>query len=428
MPEYPSFSLEEWLCFLETRFQQEIRLGLSRVKEFANSFGLINLGVPVITVAGTNGKGSTVSCLEAVYNTAGYRVGSYTSPHLMQFNERIRIDGKPLHDDRICEAFCFIEKNRGKLALTYFETVTLAALWLFNQSNLSVVILEVGMGGRKDATNIIDADLAIITTIDFDHQQFLGDTKEKIGFEKAGILRNEQPCIYADYSPPQSIINQAAALSSTCYVLGNDYQYDEQANSLRVFFKDKIFELPKPQVNLKAASAAIVACTLLEKKLPVDMKSLRQAMQSVFTPGRLQIVKEPHLTVFDVSHNPQSVLLLADFLKTNFPNKTIHAVFSALIDKNHTKLIEPLYRLVAFWYPAVLDGKRATDEKTLLDAFKSCNLLLLHCFSTPGEAYDAACRKAKAEDLIVVFGSFHTVGSVMHCIKAKDKESYDNLY
>ena len=407
-------SLNEWLYLLENRHQQEIQLGLTRVKAVAERLSLCKPDCVVITVAGTNGKGSTVAALNAIYSAAGYRVGTYTSPHLLVFNERICVNHQPISDEALCAAFAILEQARGDIHLTYFEMTTLAALYYFKQSVLDVVILEVGMGGRLDATNIIDADLAIITTIDLDHQEQLGETIEAIGFEKAGILRANQPFIYADSTPPNSITEHARALTTQMQCLGVDYSFKTTLNKLQVLRKNgETTHLPLPNINKKAAASAVVASDILLDKLCVNNALLALAMQSVVLHGRQQVVRGVVTTVFDVAHNPQSVSLLAEFIKGYQPRGKVHAVFSGLKDKDLCGLISPMYSFVDFWYLATLTGKRAASEAMLLAAFHAETGSIAPCFSHPVMAYRAAMQQADPGDLIVIYGSFLMVSAVM---------------
>lgn len=410
-------SIDEWLYDLETRNTQEIQLGLKRIMEVAQKLSLQLPGCPVITVAGTNGKGSTVTSLETIYHVAGYKVGAYTSPHLIQFNERIRVNLTPISDDDLCQAFSVIEELRGEVLLTYFEMTTLAALWYFKKMDLDVVILEVGLGGRLDATNIVDAELSIITTIDFDHQDYLGTTLDAIGYEKAGILRTGKPFIYADISPPDSIIDVGMQLSAPAYFLGQEFSIQEQESVWSLHFNEQlklasVSGLPKPSIQLKSAAAAITACLLLSHDLPVTHSHFQVAMQRIFIPGRLQLHKDTVSTLFDVSHNPQSVKLLADTVCT-LKKAKVHAVFSALKDKDILGLIRPLKDCVDCWYPAQLDGKRAASADLLLTFFKDAEIPVDICYNNPLVAFETALKQAKPGDLIVVYGSFFTVSHVM---------------
>jgi dihydrofolate synthase / folylpolyglutamate synthase len=421
---YENWSLSEWLSDLEARNTQEIQLGLTRIKAVAKTLQLQVLQSPVITVAGTNGKGSTVAALESIYHTAGYKVGTYTSPHLVQFNERIRINLTPISDGDLCRAFCIIENARADTMLTYFEMTTLAALWHFKANHLDIVILEVGLGGRLDATNIIDSDLSIITTIDFDHQDYLGDTLEAIGYEKAGILRQGKPFIYADLNPPSTVVKYAAQQSVRAYFFGKEFSLEEGELDWSIQCGSReINHLPKPSIQLKSAAAAITASILLEYCLPVSHESLQEAMRSLFIPGRLQLQTGEVSILYDVSHNPQSVRLLAATLARlaghaaggpDLDKKAkIHAVFSALKDKNIIAMIEPLKHHVDYWYPAQLEGKRAASEHLLLTQFQNAGICVKICYNSPLSAFDAALNQAQSGDLIVVYGSFFTVGQIM---------------
>lgn len=407
------WNLTHWLHHFETRNTEEIQLGLTRISLVAQRLELLSPECKVITVTGTNGKGSTVSALESLYHCAGYQVGAYTSPHLIQFNERIRINKKPVSDEALCVAFRHIEQARADIVLTYFEMATLAALWLFNQHPLDLMILEVGIGGRLDATNIINADVSIITTVDFDHQDYLGTSLEAIGFEKAGILREGKPFIYADYNPPLSILDKAKRLDAKGYLFARDYQLNEALNSWQLSTPMGELQLPKPTIQLKSAAAALIATELLQRELPISKEQKQQAMQEIFIAGRLQFIEGPINVLYDVSHNPQSATLLANKLKSLNGNKKIHAVFSALKDKDLLGLITPLKDQVHHWYPAQLENKRAISSGELLEKFADADLFLDICYTSPLTAFAAALDNAESGDLIVVYGSFYTVGQVL---------------
>jgi dihydrofolate synthase/folylpolyglutamate synthase len=413
------WQLNHWLVHLETRHNQEIQLGLSRITTVAGQLKLLTPACKVITVAGTNGKGSTVAALEMIYHTAGYKVGSYTSPHLIHFNERIKINTTPITDKELCHYFQIIEDERKEIPLTYFEMTTLAALLHFKQYNLDVIILEVGMGGRLDATNIIDADVAIITTIDFDHQEFLGTTLEAIGFEKAGIVRSQKPIIFADDHPPNSILEVAKSLNAPIYLYGKHFEVHEHGEVFNFKFLGKIdnsakklYDLPRPHIQIKSVAAALTASLLLERSLPISLAQFSEAMSAIFLPGRLQLCNKPRRILYDVSHNPQSAKLLASYIKLNIKTK-IHAVFSALGDKDIYGLIFPLKDCVDHWYPALLDNKRAATPDLLLSGFKDAEIFTELCYNSPLIAFTAALSQAKDEDLIVVYGSFYMVSQVM---------------
>lgn len=411
---WSEWSLKQWLNSLENRNTPEIQLGLTRILEVAQKLKVQTPGCKVITVAGTNGKGSTVSALETIYHTAGYKVGSYTSPHLIHFNERIRVNLVSISDEDLCRIFNFIEEVREQVHLTYFEITTLAALCYFKEQNLDIIILEVGLGGRLDATNIIDADVSIITTIDYDHQEYLGTTLEAIGYEKAGILRQGRPFIYADNNPPASIIAVAKDLAAPCYFYGTHFSIRDQGDFWAInCLEMHIRELPKPKIQLKSASAAVVACLLLQESLPVSQEHLYSAMKQIVIPGRLQFQQDIISILFDVAHNAQSARLLADTIKALDQKGKVHAVFSALKDKDILGLISPLKDCVDRWYPAQLDNKRASSANMLLSIFEDAEIFVEICYNSPHIAFQTALNQATAGDLIVIYGSFFTVGHVM---------------
>jgi len=419
-----NWDLNAWLHHLEFRHAQEIQLGLARISAVAKKLRVTHFDAKIITVAGTNGKGSTVAALEALYHTAGYRVGAYTSPHLIRFNERIRVNLDLISDQSLCRIFAHIEENREDIHLTYFETITLAALLYFQEQKLNVILLEAGLGGRLDATNIIDTDLAVITTIDFDHQELLGNTLEHIGYEKAGILRKGKFFIYADANPPLSIINVVEELEVNALYYDKDYSITEQGGEWSVYWANKAFKnITRPTIQLKSAAAAIIATGLLQSDLPIAPDTIEQAMRQVFIPGRLQFLQNKVSFFYDVSHNAQSARLLADTIRKILKKKSVHAVFSALKDKDIFNLISPLKDCVDHWYPAQLNNKRAASSDKLLATFKDAEIFPDICYNSPLVAFDMAVSQAKAGDLIVVYGSFYTVGQIMtarHNIERKE--------
>lgn len=403
-------TLDDWLYFLENRHTQEIQLGLDRIKQVAERLNLLNFDAKIITIAGTNGKGSTVAALESIYDSAGYKVGSYTSPHLLKFNERIRKNLIPISDEMLCQAFNQLEAQRCDIHLTYFEMATLAALWYFKQFDLDIILLEVGLGGRLDATNIIDADVTIITTIDLDHMSILGNTKEKIGFEKAGIMRAQKPCIYADNDPPNSILEKAASLNVPIMVHNQDFFLTANANDLQIVSQSfGQINLPRPAINLKCAGAAVMATKWLDDMLPVSERHIKKAMQTVYAEGRQSVIEGKITTVLDVAHNPQAANLLAKFISQRNPSGHVHAVFAALNDKDLCKMINAMCEQVDYWYPAGLDSKRAATKYDMQQAFIRSKQPMSDYFATPSDAYAHVLKCAEPGDLIVVFGSFLTV-------------------
>jgi dihydrofolate synthase/folylpolyglutamate synthase len=409
---WESYTLEEWLYYLENNHQKEVQLGLDRIHLVANTLNLLKPKSCVITVAGTNGKGSSVAALEAIYMAAGFKTGTYTSPHLLKFNERIRVQGNPIKDEELKEAFCVVENARANTHLTYFEMTTLAAIWHFERCALDVMILEVGLGGRLDATNIIDADAALITTIDFDHQEYLGSTLNAIAKEKAGILRKGQPAVYADVNPPASIAEEVNQKKAVMHYFGCDYTLFEKTDTFLFEHKEDALELPKPAIHLQAAGGALMVSRLLNHKLPVKVSELASALENVHITGRLELIEGRIPVLYDVSHNPQSVRLLKDKLDTIYQGKTVHAVFSALKDKPLTCLVSSLKGCVSRWFPAQLDNPRAASEDMLMHAFKEASIDVACIYSNPLLAFQAAVQQAAEDDLIIVYGSFFTVAAI----------------
>ena len=436
MPELPqhksqshsAWNLSEWLYFLENQRPNRKKPTSSRViKQVAEALNLLVTEAVVILVAGTNGKGTTVAALEAIYRSAGYRVGSYTSPHLLAYNERIKVNSDCIKDELVCQAFCQIEEINQKHELTYFQMTTLAALIHFQNCQVEVIILEVGIGGRFDAANILEPDLSIITTIDFDHQEMLGDTLEKIGFEKAGILRFAKPFIYADIKPPPIIERCASLLQCPTYI--NDKQFNNQLHDDEFIFcfHDQQLRFLKLHWHPNAIAAALMASIVLEEKLPLLTEARLQGLLSINLAGRQQYFTGENgvITLIDVSHNSQSVAYLAKMViegKTKRFNK-IHAVFSALGDKDIKALTEPMVPCVEHWYPALLTGKRAASAEQLQSIFRKYGIIEQEFYKSPLDAYRIACQRASPNDLIVVYGSFLTVGEVLAALNREFSRS-----
>lgn len=407
-------NLPEWLNYLENRYQQEIQLGLDNVAQVAAILHVATWNIPIITVAGTNGKGSTVAAVSAIYQSAGYKVGQFTSPHLLQFNERICINSEPIPDTILCELFTKIERVRGETPVSFFEMSFLAALLYFKNADLDIIVLEVGLGGRLDATNILSADVAIITTIDLDHQDYLGTDKEAIGAEKAGIMRPGHVCIYADVSPPQSIVQHAQALGTPLYCLGKDFHYQLIDNTLQINgLGRQDISLPRPGVHVHAAVAAVIASLCMAAWLPITIDAWTLAMQQVRVNGRQQYRPGRVSFLYDVAHNPQAARALAECVQSIPGVGKVHAIFSALKDKDICGLIKPLSTIVGQWYPACLQGKRAATAAQLETALTENAVEYVACFDDPIQAMQAAQSAAQPGDLIVAYGSFWLVGAVM---------------
>jgi dihydrofolate synthase/folylpolyglutamate synthase len=420
--------LDAWLAYCERLHPQNIALGLDRVREVAQRMGL-QFDCPVITVAGTNGKGSTCAMLEAVALQSGYRPGVYTSPHLVHFEERCRVGGEIVKTEELIPHFEAVEQARVKdgkeVALTYFEFTTLAILRLMSLSRLDVAILEVGLGGRLDATNIIDADCAIITSIDLDHMELLGPDRESIGREKAGIMRAGRPVIVSDPVPPQSVIDHAAEIGADLWRFGKDFNYDGDKQQWGWAGRGRRYAgLAYPALRganqLMNASGVLAAYEAIRGKLPVTAQAVRTGLSMVELPGRFQIVPGQPTLVLDVAHNPHSVAALTANLDAMGYFPTTHAVFGAMADKDWEPMLTKVGPLVDRWYFTDLPTPRADSAENLKAKLQQLQAqgvirkdVSMQTFANPQQALDAAVAASEAADRIVVFGSFFTVGGVL---------------
>lgn len=422
-------SLPEWLAYLESlhpKGQGGIELGLERVQRVKAELQQTQ-HCPLIIVGGTNGKGSTCAYLEAIYSFAGYRVGCYTSPHLLDYNERVRIDRQAVDDATLCQAFARVESARqsaGNVALTYFEFGTLAAWEVFSASRADVIILEVGLGGRLDAVNAYDADCAMVTGIAIDHVDWLGTTRESIGFEKSGIYRAHKPAICADPEPPQSLLQNAAAIGADFQVLGRDFGYFGDSAQWTYWGRHDLRRggLAHPGLRgssqLRNAAAVLTAIDSLKDSLPVSMHAIRRGLIELELPGRFQVMPGRPVVILDVAHNPQAVAGLAENLgEMGFFEKTI-AVVGMLADKDIEGALAALAGKIDVWLLAGLDVPRGAPAETLA-AIHAQNALggSAECFDSPDEAFARAAKLAGENDRIVVFGSFYTVAAYMRMIK-----------
>ena len=416
-------SLAEWLDYIERIHPKSIQLGLERVAKVRGVLGRSS-GAVVLTVAGTNGKGSTCAILEAILLAAGYKVGLYTSPHLLRYNERVRLDGIPVDDDRLCAAFDEVERARREVSLTYFEFGTLAAWEIFASRPLDAVILEVGLGGRLDAVNVFDTDCAVLTTVDLDHMDYLGDTREAIGREKSGIFRAGRPAIVGDPDPPRSVLEHAAAIGADLQLIGRDFGFVKQGQQWMVWGRDgRRGGLAHPALRgarqLANAAAVIAALGALRERLPVGMQDVRNGLARVELPGRFQVLPGRPTVVLDVAHNPQAARVLADNLGEMGYYPETHAVFGMLKDKDIAGVCAALRKTFSSWSLADLAVPRgATADalaRGLAEAGAEGEVLR---FRNPRDAYAAARKRAGENDRIAVFGSFHTVADVMQGIEA----------
>ncbi|MFZ2312086.1 MAG: bifunctional tetrahydrofolate synthase/dihydrofolate synthase [Methylobacter sp.] len=412
-------SLQDWLSWQESLHPLAIDLGLERAAQVFHALNPECIKPPTITVAGTNGKGSSIAYLDAIYRAQGYRVGAYTSPHILKYNERIKIDGKPVSDELICEAFARIESVRGNTTLSYFEFGTLAALDIFWRAGLDVQLLEVGLGGRLDAVNIVEPDVSLITSICIDHVEWLGGTREAIGLEKAGIFRAATPAIVGDPKPPKSLIQSAIDKHALLYCIGKDFGYTKQASGWDWFSADKkITHLPEPGLKgehqYRNASAVILAVTQLAKTLPVSEAAIRQGLEDVQLTGRFQLIPGEIPVLLDVGHNPQAVRTLAEYISNMFPDRRIHAVFSMMKDKDIPGVVEIMNPVVHDWFFAPLANPRAATESVMREIFSQSSVSNVSFgFSGFAEAFSAAKNQSQKGDLLLVFGSFFLVSDCL---------------
>jgi dihydrofolate synthase/folylpolyglutamate synthase len=395
-------------------------MGLARITRVKESLGL-KFACPVITVGGTNGKGSTCAFLESILLAAGYKVACHTSPHLLRFNERARLNGADVSDADLLKAFERVEQARCRLSdpptLTYFEFTTLAIMDIFANALVDAVILEVGMGGRLDAVNIVDADCAIVTSIDLDHMAYLGNTREAIAFEKAGIFRTKAIAICADPMPPTSLINHANAIGADLWLMGKDYSFTGDQQQWGWTGRGKRFSgLGYPALRganqLLNASAVIAALIALHDRLPVSAQDIRNGLALVELPGRFQVLPGRPTVVLDVAHNPHAAATLAESIEAMAYHPYTYGVFGAMADKDIDGVLKPLLNTVDYWYCTDLPTPRAASASDLAKRLRAFNKEAL-VFMDPGAAYQAALDKAGEGDRILVFGSFYTVSGVM---------------
>jgi len=418
-------TLDAWLARLEAMHPKAIDMGLTRVQQVKEAMRLA-FSCPVIIVGGTNGKGSTCAMLESILLRAGYRVGLYTSPHLLVFNERMRVDGESVDDALLIEAFGKIEQARGAVSLSYFEFTTLAAMQLFADAHLDVVIFEVGLGGRLDAVNVLDADVAIVTSIDIDHTEYLGDTREKIGFEKAGIFRAGRTAICGDPVPPASLIEHAEKTGADLWLFGRDFNYagDQQQWSFSARGNRRnalAYPALRGANQLLNASSVLAALEALRLRLPVSAQDVRSGLATVELAGRFQVLPGRPTVILDVAHNPHAAATLAQNLDNMGFHPYTYAVFGAMEDKDVEGVIAHLKGRIDHWCVADLPLPRAASGEALATALLAADSSLaenegehtVQSFATPALAFANAMSRAGENDRIVVFGSFLTVAGVM---------------
>jgi dihydrofolate synthase / folylpolyglutamate synthase len=409
--------LAGWLQYIEALHPKSIAMGLDRVLQVKQRLGLIP-DFPIIMVGGTNGKGSTCAMLENIYHQAGYRVAAYSSPHLLRYNERVRINIEEVSDDILVEAFSAVEQARQDTPLTYFEFGTLAAIWCFMQQNVDIGILEIGLGGRLDAVNVFEPDCTIVTTIDIDHIDFLGDSRESIGFEKAGIFRQHIAAICGDLNPPHTLINRALEVGANLRLLNRDFSVSRHQDTWDFHGTNTLQDLPLPALvgdfQLQNAACVLAALEVMQARLPVDRGHITAGLSTVKLAGRFQIVGSSPTVILDVTHNPHAAQALAHNLRQNqIAGKTI-AVFAMLADKDVAGVIEAVLPEIDAWYLSSVSHVRAASTTQLVGMFKKSDVKQeLKCFENLASAYEQACLDASKTDRIIVFGSFFTVAEVM---------------
>ena len=427
-------TLDEWLAWQESLHSKDIKLGLERCRRVKERMALGPLAPTVVTVAGTNGKGSSVAMLASIWRAAGYRIGTYTSPHIHRYNERIRLHGRPVSDEAICTAFAQVEQARDDIALTYFEFGTLAAFSIFCQQELDIVILEVGLGGRLDAVNIVEPDIALIAAIGIDHVEYLGHTREAIGHEKAGIMRAAKPAVCSDPNVPDSVLRVARDLPTHLDVLGVSFRYvDEGSTWVWWSGETTLTDLPKPSLageyQLRNASGVVKVIDLLKERLPVSRAEIASGLVSVKLPGRFQRIRGSIELVLDVAHNPQAVNQLVLSLSALPPARRTHVLLGMLKDKDHTEIFRLLNSIADSYHLATLtDGRGATSE-TLHAALKTSasKSFPASTYDSVLAAYEGVMSQAEQGDRIVALGSFLVVSDVLARVespaKAQDNET-----
>lgn len=420
-------TLAEWLSYLESLHPKTIALGLERVAQVKQRLNL-QPQFPVIIVGGTNGKGSVCAMLESILHAGGYRTGCYTSPHFLDYNERVRVSKHPANDMELCAAFKKIENVRGDIPLTYFEFGTLAAMQLFLEQKVDVAILEVGLGGRLDAVNVFDADVAVVTSIDIDHTDYLGDTREQIAFEKAGIFRAGKVAVFGDADVPETIRTEAERLGAELWCLGNDFGYElpvpasgggEQIQGQWNYFGKKKGRsaLPLPALRgayqLNNASSVLAVLDVLKGRLPVSMDAVRRGLVEVTLPARFQMVPGKPTLILDVAHNPHAARSLAQNLAALLPCPKTYAVIAMLKDKDMAGVVAALKPQVDVWLVGGIDAPRGASAAELARVLEDAQAGEVLCFPTVTEALHDAYNRAGENDRILALGSFYTVAEVM---------------
>lgn len=406
-------TLSEWLCYLESIHQIEIDLGLARISQVAERLAVDLSFAKVITVAGTNGKGTTCAFIENALLSANVEVAVYSSPHIEHFNERLRLNKSQVANAPLIAAFEQIEQARGDISLTYYEYTTLAAFLVLMQQKPQVIILEVGLGGRLDATNMIDADIAVVTSVDLDHQAFLGDTKEKIGVEKAGIMREGKPVVVGQADITPSVIRHGKKLGATLFVREQSYLVKQQTNQWQWHAPNYDFVgLDWPHIPLDNAATAIAVLTLLKNDLPLSLSAefFNGVIEQTKVEGRTEYFAEPCNIILDVGHNPHAVRYLKQHVQSKGYSK-VHGVVGMLSDKDIKGSLSEISKIIDNWYLGTLDVPRGASAQHISDTL-DCNNTQINCFDNVEQAFKMAVQNANDDELVLVFGSFFTVAEI----------------
>ena len=419
-------TLAEWLSWQETLHLSEIDLGLNRIRKVANNLDLLSPTFPIITVAGTNGKGSTVALFESILNAQGYKTGSYTSPHLIDYNERIKLNTVNVKDDLIVEAFEEIDKARGvidPISLTYFEFGTLAAMFIFIKQKIDVVILEVGLGGRLDASNLWDTSLAIITNIGIDHVDWLGDDREGIAVEKAGIMRKDTPAVCGDLTPPNNIANEAQRIGANLYQINHNFSY--QKNDDRTWTWEgfsKSYTLPLPALagafQLNNAATVVAGLQAVNDILPTTQESIKQGLKKITLMGRLQTIHHNPEWLIDVAHNPHAAKELTKHLQAHTIKGKSIALFSMLKDKDIQQVVAIMDQHIDEWHIVELEGSRSTELSELKEIINEQNpdkAVVAH--QNFSNAIKSIKSSSNLQDRVVAFGSFLVVSELIKLMR-----------
>ncbi len=415
-------NLEQWLSWQETLHPKKIDLGLERVRSVARVMGLDCPRHTVVTIAGTNGKGSSVALLSAMLSASGVKVGSYISPHLLRYNERIRIEDQEVSDEDLCIAFERVDQARGDVTLSYFEFGTLTALDIFARQEVDLAILETGLGGRLDAVNILDADVALVTSVGIDHVEWLGADRHSIGREKAGIFRPNRPAVCADADPPDSVSERAQSLGARWLARGEAFDFADNGGTQWSWWSrtQRLEALPKPVLEgafqLSNAAAVLMVLECLNQRFPVSRAVVEQGLSTAFLPGRMQVLGESPERILDVAHNPDAAQALVEALNAR-PRRRTLLVLAMLETKNVEGMGRALAGAIDTWYLAGLTVELGLSAKTLAHRLGgTISGKPVGLFDTVVQAYRQALGDAGPEDRVLVCGSFHTVAEVMKSV------------